>query len=88
MHLKVKFHKIILSFCPTDYVLSSVIRQINSFMDKYCEWCFQNCIVINPIKSNYVSFFADAAYVKIDNQNLHKPDFVKYLGLHIDKKLN
>ena len=63
-------------------------QRINSFMDKYCEWCFQNCVVINPIKSNYVSFFAGAAYVKIDNLNLHKPDFVKYLGLHIDDKLN
>ena len=63
-------------------------ERIYSFMDKYCEWCFQNCIVINPIKSNYVLFFAGAAYVKIDNQNLHKPDFVKYLDLHIDDELN
>ena len=68
--------------------IAELQERINSFMDKYCEWCFQDCIVINQIKSNYVSFFADAAYVKINNQNLHKPDFVKYLGLHIDNKSN
>ena len=68
--------------------IAELQERVNSFMDKYCECCFQKCIVINPIKSNDVSFFADAAYVKIDNQNLHKFDFVKYLGLHLDDKLN
>ena len=68
--------------------IAELQKRINSFMDKYCKWCFRNCKVINPIKSNYISFFADAAFKKIDNQNLHKSDFVKYLGLHIDDKLN
>ena len=53
----------------------------------YSYWCILNCIVINPVKSNILLFNSANVAVSIIGRMLDNPDFVKYLGIHIDDRL-
>ena len=59
---------------------------IDNFFEKYAKWCDSNCIIINPNKSNYLSFNANVD-ISVNGQLLLKVDVVKYLGVYIDDKL-
>jgi hypothetical protein len=61
---------------------------INDFVSKYSVWCNANCIVINPVKSNFLSFNCAVIYVSINGHNLDNPHVVTYLGIQIDDKLS
>ena len=67
-----------------DHILQSII---NNFFFEYCAWCNSNCIVLNPIKSNYLSFNNTNVTVSINNQLLENPIYAKYLGVYIDNRL-
>jgi retron-type reverse transcriptase len=43
---------------------------INNFFSLYCEWCDVNCIVLNPSKSNYLSFNNSSVSVIVNGQSL------------------
>ena len=68
-----------------EFVLQTII---NNFFDKYCLWCTTNCLVLNPAKSNFLTFNNARVTVSINNQLLLKLDYVKYLGILIDNRLN
>ena len=68
-----------------DAVLQTVI---NDFFVKYSIWCSLNCIVVNPTKSNFLSFNHTNVVISINGQTLANPHFVKYLGIIIDDKLS
>ena len=59
---------------------------INNFFDKYVAWCTNNCIVINPNKSNYLTLNSNVI-ITIDNQQIANLSYVKYLGILFDKDL-
>lgn len=61
---------------------------IDEFFLKYSKWCSQNCIVINPSKSNFLQFNTNNITVSINGHVLDNPHVVKYLGIYIDDKLN
>jgi hypothetical protein len=61
---------------------------INDFFAKYTAWCSTNCIVINPVKSNFLLFNHTKVFVTIDGHLLDNPHSVKYLGILIDDKLS
>ena len=46
-----------------------------------------NCIVVNPLKSNFLSFNHSNVVVSINSHVLDNPQCVKYLGILIDDKL-
>ena len=52
----------------------------------YSNWCSVNCIVVNPLKSNFLSF-NHTNVVSINGHILDNPHCVKYLGILIDDKL-
>lgn len=60
---------------------------INKFFQRYCNWCDNNGIVINPNKSNYLSFNGANVVITINGWNLENPSFAKYLGVYIDNNL-
>ncbi len=60
---------------------------INNFFLKYSDWCTSNCVLINPDKSNYLTFNVTNINVTINNQMLCNPSVVKYLGIYIDDRL-
>ena len=57
------------------------------FFVKYFNWCSVNCIVVNPLKSNFLSFNHTNFVVSINGHVLDNPHCVKYLGILIDDKL-
>jgi hypothetical protein len=59
---------------------------INEFFNKYAEWYLTNCIVVNPNKSNYLSFDSDVN-ITINGHVLSKLPYVKYLGILFDDEL-
>ena len=62
--------------------------EIDNFFIGYSNWCSRNCIVVNPVKSNFLSFNTSNITVSINGQILINPHVVKYLGVHIDDKLS
>jgi hypothetical protein len=63
-------------------------RIINDFFVKYLCWCTSNCIIVNPLKSNYLSFNVENVVITINGNTLNKLSCVKYLGVLIDDQLN
>jgi hypothetical protein len=61
---------------------------IDNFFVKYSNWCTLNCIVVNPVKSNFLTFNTSNITVSINGHILANPHVVKYLGLYIDDKLS
>jgi hypothetical protein len=61
---------------------------INKFLNLYNNWCSDNYIVINPMKSCYLTFNNANVVLTINDQLLANPTSVKYLGILIDNKLN
>jgi hypothetical protein len=61
---------------------------VDDFFVKYVNWCTMNCIVVNPLKSNFLSFNHTNVVVSINGHVLENPHFVKYLGILIDDKLS
>ena len=70
------------------YANSDIMSQlvVDNFFEKNAKWCDSNCIIINPNKSNYLSFNANVD-ISVNGQLLLKVDVVKYLGVYIDDKL-
>ncbi len=60
---------------------------VNNFFATYCNWCMQNCIVVNPVKSNFLTFNSSNITVSLNGHFLDNPKFVRYLGVFIDDKL-
>ena len=60
---------------------------INDFFVKYFNWCSMNCIVVNPLKSNFLLFNHTNVVVSINGHVLDNPHCVKYHGILIDDKL-
>ena len=65
-------------------VLQSVV---DAFFIKYSAWYAHNCIVVNPMKSNYLSFNAHNILLTINDQPIVPSNVTKYLGLYIDDDL-
>ena len=66
---------------------SALQSVVDAFFLKYSAWCAHNCIVVNPIKSNYLSFNADNIVLTINDQLTVCTNAAKYLGLYIDDEL-
>ena len=89
-----------LSLCQTNYLIldtailitadseDTLQKVINDFCDKYSKWCFDNCIVVNPTKSNFLLFNTTNIIVKLNGHALENPSCVKYLGILIDNIIN
>jgi hypothetical protein len=60
---------------------------VNNFFIDYCAWCDTNCIVVNPVKSNFLLFNVADIVVSINGHGLKQCDYAKYLGILIDDKL-
>ena len=54
---------------------------VDDLFYKYSVWCLHNFIIINPVKSNFLSFNASNINIIIQT------NVANYLGLHIDDKL-
>jgi hypothetical protein len=61
---------------------------IDNFFIVYSNWCSLNCIVVNPVKSNFLSYNTFNISVSINGHILVNTHVVKYLGVHIDDKLS
>jgi hypothetical protein len=61
---------------------------IDNFFKNYCLWCDNNCIILNPSKSNFMSFNNVNVALSVNNHLLTKLDAVKYLGVYLDNKLS
>ena len=59
---------------------------IDTFFSKYATWCTNNCIVINPNKSNYLTFNSSVS-ITINDHALSNPPYVNYLGVLFDNQL-
>jgi hypothetical protein len=59
----------------------------NDFIELYLRWCDSNCIIVNPIKSCYLTFCSNLV-IKVKDVVLSNPECVKYLGILIDNKLS
>ena len=60
---------------------------IDDFFHKYSVWCLHNCIVVNPLKSNFLSFKASNINIIIYGYPIFQTNVAKYLGLYIGDKL-
>ena len=60
---------------------------VNNFFHKYSVWCLHNCIVVNPVKSNFLSFNASNINIIINGYPIIQTNVANYLGLFIDDKL-
>ncbi len=72
----------------TEEELQSII---NKFFLKYLNWCNENCILINPSKSMYLTFNTNTAWkliITINGTDLINQHCAKYLGVIIDDKLS
>ena len=45
----------------------------NEFFKKYPSWCLNNCIVVNPMKSNYLKFNTFVITVEFNGHVLENP---------------
>ena len=68
-------------------------NNINTELDKVTKWFKSNRLLINPSKTNYITFFhrqsnytnsLDNLLIKIDEVPLNKVNSVNYLGVSID----
>ena len=55
-------------------------------LKKYSSWCLNKCIVVNPMKSNYLKFNTFVITIEFDGHVLENPGYVKYLGIILDDK--
>ena len=60
---------------------------VDAFFIKYSAWCAHNCIVVNPIKSNYLPFNADNIVLTINDQPIVRTNVATCLDLFIDDEL-
>ncbi len=61
--------------------------RISSFIATYLSWCNKNCIIINPKKSEFLTFNTYNIQVIVNGEMLSNPGVVKYLGIYIDDML-
>jgi len=61
--------------------------RVDAFFIKYCDWCNYNCIVLNPAKSNFLSFNCNNIHIIINDEMLMNATIAKYLGIYIDNNL-
>ena len=75
--------------------LNSLIPNINSDLEAVTDWCRKNKLMLNSNKTwftmiknpqNKYNFIENA--LLIDNQIIQKSDNIKFLGIHLDHKLN
>ena len=60
---------------------------VDDYFFKYSVWCLQNCIVVNLVKSNFLSFNANNINIIFNGYHIIQTNVTKYLGLYIDNKL-
>ena len=60
---------------------------VDDFFHKYSVWFLRNCIVVNLVKSNFLSFNASNINIIINGYPIIQTNVTKYLGLYIDDKL-
>lgn len=67
---------------------SELQNNVNNFFARYCAWCQQNCIVVNPAKSCFLCFNnTNNIIVSINGHAIENTCHAKYLGLIIDNHL-
>jgi hypothetical protein len=64
-----------------NFELQAIIK--NCF-ERYYAWCVDNCTIINPRKSNYLTFNDAHVVTSVNGQVLLNPNVVKYLGVYVD----
>ncbi len=72
-------------FSASDNVLLQDV--VDKFFAKYVKWCGNNCIVVNPLKSNYLMFNKAEVVITIDGKHIECVQCAKYLGVYIDNNL-
>jgi hypothetical protein len=72
-------------FSASDNVLLQDV--VDNFFAKYVKWCVNNCIVVNPVKSNYLMFNKADVVIAIDGKFIECVQYAKYLGVYIDNNL-
>ena len=55
----------------------------DDFFHKYSVWSLHNCIVVNLVKSNFLSFNASNINIIINEYLITQTNVAKYLGLYI-----
>ena len=60
---------------------------VDDFFHKFSVWSLHNCIVVNLVKSNFLSFNASNINIIINEYPITQTNVAKYLGLYIDDKL-
>ena len=65
----------------------SLQEAFNDFCDKYSKWYLDNCIVVNPTKSNFLFLNTANIIIKLNGHALENPGCVKYLDILIDNNL-
>ena len=78
-----------------DNNLERLISKSKDQFSKLYSWCVCNKLTINTGKTNFILFHTKNKFVPQDFNNIRGSDFnikrsesVKYIGLHIDEKLN
>ena len=65
-----------------NYVLDNTLNDL-------CEWMSQNRLSLNTIKTQLLHFFSGTKCdLSIGTDTIHESSSAKYLGIHIDKRLN
>ena len=85
--------KLLLSFCVKDS--NSAIAEINSDLIRIRNWCFDNCLLLNPDKTKLMVFGTRQELNKLPTfklslleKNLVPAESVKDLGVTFDPNLN
>ena len=81
-----------LSLCQDNYLILDTAILITADSEDTLQkvinkWCFDNCIVFNPTKSNFL-LFNTTIIVKLNGHALENPSCVKYLGILINNIIN
>ncbi len=60
---------------------------VNNFFTRYHYYCMSNCIVVNPIKSNFLLYNSENIMMSINGQPITQTSSAKYLGVFVDDQL-
>ena len=60
---------------------------VNSELDKLFEYCRVNKLTVNLKKTNYMLISSRQKKWQISVHNLEQKDYIKYLGIYLDKNL-
>ena len=68
------------------------LKQLESAMNRELKqiynYCAPNKLSINTAKANYMLVLSSRCYPKINITGIEQKDYIKYLGVYIDKHLN